>query len=43
MEEEDRLVNKVEKYITKDEQELGDKPQIANKIIKVFKSKTKEE
>ena len=43
MEEEVSLVKKVEKDITKDEQELGDKPQVANKIIRVLNSKTKEE
>jgi hypothetical protein len=43
MEEEASLVKKVEKYIVKVEQELGDKPQVANKIIIVLNSKTKEE
>jgi chromosome segregation ATPase len=43
MEEEANLVKKVEKDIAKVEQELGDKPQVANKIIRVLNSKTKEE
>ena len=43
MEEGDNLVNKVEKDIVKVEQELGDKPQVVNKIIRVLNSKTKEE
>jgi hypothetical protein len=42
MEEEASLVRKVEKYVEVDLQELGNKPQIANQIIKVLNSKTKE-
>jgi hypothetical protein len=38
MEEEDNLIKKVENYISKVEQELGDKPQVANKIIRILNS-----
>jgi len=42
MKEEASLVRKVEKYVEDDLQELGNKPQLANQIIKVLNSKTKE-
>ena len=43
MEEETSLVKKVEIDITKAENELGDKPQATNKIIRNLNSMTKEE
>jgi len=43
MEEEASLVKKVEIDITKVENELGDKPQASNKIMKILKSMTKDE
>jgi hypothetical protein len=43
MEEEASLVRKVDKYVEDSLQELGNKPQLANQIIKVLNSKTKEE
>jgi hypothetical protein len=43
MEEEASLVRKVDKDVEVALQELGNKPQLANQIIKVLNSKTKEE
>jgi hypothetical protein len=43
MEEDASLVKKVDKYVEVALQELGNKPQLANQIIKVLKSKMKEE
>jgi hypothetical protein len=42
IEEEASLVRKVEKEVETVEQEIGNKPQSVNKIIKVLNSKTKE-